>query len=155
MTSAGCEIVTFDSKYRGDFASLNYAWIEKYFAIEPLDRRILDHPEDELLAGGGQIFFLLENGRAVGTVALKVEDSACWELTKMAVAEACRGKGYGKRLLDAAIAYARSAGVTQLVLSSHTSLAPAIGMYRDAGFVERRDSDSCYSRCNIYMRKDL
>jgi GNAT superfamily N-acetyltransferase len=70
----------------------------------------------------------------------------------MAVDEAERGNGYGQVLLDAAIDYARRHGAKHVVLSSHTKLTPAIGMYRKAGFVERADACSCYSRCNIYMK---
>jgi putative acetyltransferase len=151
-----CKVITFDPKYRSDFARLNYAWIEKYFGVEPIDRKILDHPEDEIIAHGGQIFFATLDEAIVGTVALKVETKEQWELTKMGVDAAHRGKGYGQLLLDAAIGYARAAGVKRLVLSSHTSLVPAIAMYRAAGFIERDSgATSCYSRCNIYMQKDL
>ncbi|HYM35901.1 MAG TPA: GNAT family N-acetyltransferase [Steroidobacteraceae bacterium] len=153
---AVCKIITFDPKYRAEFARLNYAWIEKYFAIESEDRKILDRPEEEIIAPGGQIFFAILDERAVGTVALKVETKEQWELTKMGVDAAHRGQGYGQLLLDAAIGYARTAGVKRLVLSSHTSLVPAIAMYRAAGFVERDScAASCYSRCNIYLQKDL
>lgn len=144
-------VVTFSPRYRDAFARLNYAWIEKYFVVEPVDRRVLDNPEEEIIVGGGQIFFALANERVVGTVALKREDARTYELTKMAVDDSARGRGYGKALLTAAIDYARADGAKRLVLSSHTSLAPAIAMYRAAGFVERHDADSCYSRCNIYM----
>jgi len=156
VSASACNIIPFDGKYKADFARLNYAWIEKYFAVEPLDRSILDHPEAEIIARGGQIFFAVRDGKAVGTVALKVESETRWELTKMGVDEQRRGLGYGRLLLDAAVAYARAAQVKQLVLSSHTSLAPAIALYRKAGFVDRPDiADSCYSRCNIYMQLDL
>jgi len=134
---------------------LNYQWIEKYFSVEPVDRSVLEHPEEEIIAHGGQIFFALLGERVMGTVALKVENETQWELTKMAVDESERGKGIGRLLLHAAIDYARNKGVRRLVLYSNTSLVAAIAMYRTAGFVEGRDSNSCYARCNIYMQKDL
>jgi GNAT superfamily N-acetyltransferase len=148
-------IVTFDSKYRADFARLNYAWITKLFAVEPPDQRILDNPEEEIIAHGGEVFFALNDGRVVGTVALKVEGEKTFELTKMAVDENQRGRGYGRLLLNAAIAFASAKGAKQIVLSSHTSLMPAITMYREAGFVDRQQHNSCYSRCNIFMQKGL
>jgi len=149
------EIITFDPKYRAEFARLNYAWINQLFAVEPVDRQVLDNPETELIAPGGEVYFALDAGRVVGTVALKRIDSGSFELTKMAVDEAQRGKGYGKLLLDAALRGARARGATRVVLSSHTSLKPAIAMYRAVGFIERKDANSCYSRCNIYMEKEL
>lgn len=154
-TATDCRIVTFDPMYRDDFARLNYAWIEKYFVVEPVDRRVLDNPEREIVNDGGQIFFAIANDRVVGTVALKREDATTFELTKMGVDERERGRGLGKLLLSAAIDGARESGAKRLVLSSHTSLTAAIALYRAAGFVERRNASSCYSRCNIYMEKTL
>jgi GNAT superfamily N-acetyltransferase len=147
------KVVTFHRQYRADFARLNYAWITKLFAVEPLDQRILDNPEQEIIAHGGEVFFAISGGKVVGTVALKVETATTFELTKMAVDESRRGGGYGKLLLDAAIAHARSKGAKFIVLSSHTSLTPALTMYRQAGFVDRQNfSDSCYSRCNVFLQ---
>ena len=148
-------IVTFHRKFADDFARLNYAWIEKFFAIEPVDERVLDNPEREIVEHGGQIFFVLEDDAVIGTVALKYIDEECFELTKMAVDEKFRGKGYGKNLLLTALDHARKLGAKRVVLSSNTSLVPAIAMYREAGFVERNDANSCYTRCNIYMEKSL
>jgi putative acetyltransferase len=149
-------IVTFDPAFRIDFARLNYAWITELFAVEPVDEQVLENPETEILGHGGQVFFAIEDGCVAGTVALKRIDSDRFELTKMAVDATRRGKGYGKLLLDAALVYARERGAKRIELSSHTSLTPAIAMYRNAGFVERTgDAASCYARCNIYMQKEL
>lgn len=148
-------VVTFDPKYRSDFARLNYAWITQLFAVESVDQLVLDNPEKEILEPGGQVFFVLDDARVVGTVALKHIDAESFELTKMAVDEHRRGKGYGKILLRSALEHAKTLGAKRVVLSSHTSLIPAIAMYRDAGFIERKDANSCYSRCNIYMEKRL
>ena len=150
-----CEVVTFDARYRADFARLNYAWITTLFAVEPLDQLILDNPEEEIVAKGGELFFALQGKSVIGTVALKPEDSATYELTKMAVDESVRGSGCGRALLDAAVAHARLRGVKYIVLSSHTKLAPAIALYRNAGFVEQPAHCSGYSRCNIFMRLTL
>jgi GNAT superfamily N-acetyltransferase len=74
----------------------------------------------------------------------------------MAVDESMRGRGCGKLLLDAALEHARIQGAKRVVLSSHTSLIPALAMYEKAGFIDRDASGaSCYSRCNTFMQKDL
>jgi GNAT superfamily N-acetyltransferase len=154
--SEAIKVITFHPQYRADFARLNYAWITKLFAVEPPDQLILDNPEQEIIAHGGEVFFAVKDGTVVGTVALKAETAATFELTKMAVDESQRGSGYGKLLLDSAIAHARANGAKNIVLSSHTSLTPALTMYRQAGFVDRQNcADSCYSRCNIFMQLDL
>ena len=84
------EIVGFDPRYSDAFARLNYQWIEHYFAVEPEDRRALDHPFEYAIAPGGEIFFALLQGQAVGCVARgpKSADGAAdgdVELAKMAV----------------------------------------------------------------------
>lgn len=150
-----CKIVTFDVRYRADFARLNYAWITTLFAIEPLDQLILDNPESEIVAKGGEVFFALVNDKVVGTVALKFEDPTSFELTKMAVDETSRGLGCGRALLDAAIDHAGLRGAKYIVLSSHTKLTAAIDLYRKAGFIEQPEHCSGYSRCNIFMRMAL
>ena len=149
-------IVTFDPRWRADFARLNYAWINALFAVEEPDRRILENPEHEIIEPGGQVFIALCHDRAVGTVALKREDERTFELTKMAVDESVRGRGIGKQLLASALSYAQHHGATRVVLSSHSKLTAAIAMYRAAGFIDRSDMrTSCYSRCNIYMIREL
>ena len=57
------EIVGFDPRYAEAFARLNYQWIEHYFAVEPEDRRALDHPFEYAIAPGGEIFFALHEQR--------------------------------------------------------------------------------------------
>jgi ribosomal protein S18 acetylase RimI-like enzyme len=48
----------------------------------------------------------------------------------------CRGQGLGKRLLEAALAEARSRGLERVQLEVFASNAGAIALYRKAGFVE-------------------
>ena len=52
------------------------------------------------------------------------------------VAEAARGQGAARALLVALTEAARAAGVLQLELEVHDGNAPAIALYRTAGFVE-------------------
>jgi GNAT superfamily N-acetyltransferase len=149
-------VIQYDPRYRSDFARLNYAWIVKLFAIEAPDRAILDDPEGSILKPGGQIFFVLRDDRVLGTVALKFKTQGVYELAKMAVDDEARGLGYGKLLMEAAISYARGHGARKIVLSSHSSLVPALSMYRQAGFLGRDEvCDSDYSRCDTYLELDL
>ena len=53
-------IIGYSTEYAGDFARLNYQWIEHYFRIEEEDRAALDHPEAYAIAPGGEIFFVLQ-----------------------------------------------------------------------------------------------
>jgi putative acetyltransferase len=129
------EIVTYREEYRPHFERLNREWIERYFGLEPPDLEVFADPERHIIAPGGQIFFLLDEGTVQGTCALVAHGDG-FELAKMAVEPTARGRGYGDLLMRAAIAFARQAGARRLTLVSNTRLEPAIRLYRKHGFVE-------------------
>ena len=151
----GLEIITFDARYRDDFKRLNVAWLQRYFRVEPIDEQVLSNPEREILAGGGEILFARLQGAIVGTVALKPESDASFELTKMAVDESWQGGGFGKRLLDIACERAKALGAPRVILYSQRSLKAAVTMYAKYGFTELPLIDARYSRCNVKMQKAL
>jgi ribosomal protein S18 acetylase RimI-like enzyme len=91
----------------------------------------------------------------VGTVALKAEGHDAFELTKMAVDERHQGKGYGKRLLEAACSLARERGAKRVFLYSQRGLRAAVSMYFKYGFSETPLNDARYSRCDIKMERSL
>lgn len=150
------EIVEFSDEWAEDFASLNYEWIEKYFAVERHDREILDDPRWSVIEPGGQIFMAIVSGLAAGTVALIPAGDGVLELTKMAVSPEFQGMGIGNRLMERSIEYAWENGTKRVFLESHRSLGPAISLYRKFGFVEvPTDPNSEYSRADIRMELAL
>jgi GNAT superfamily N-acetyltransferase len=151
----GLRIGTFDTAHRQAFKRLNLAWLTRYLEVEPLDERVLGDPESEILAGGGEILFAVLEDEIVGTVALKAEASGDFELTKMAVDDRYQGRGYGKRLLEAACALAQQRGAREVILYSHGALRAAVSMYVKYGFVELPLNDARYTRCDIKMRRTL
>ena len=149
-------IDTYKDEYQPAFAALNYAWIEKYFAVEPPDRLQLDHPRTHIVEPGGEVFLLFENGVARGACAMLKVDAVTFELTKMGVDPSAQGRGYAQRLMQAAIDFARRRGAERIVLRSHTSLRNAIAIYRKFGFIESQlGRDEEYARCDIHMELDL
>jgi GNAT superfamily N-acetyltransferase len=153
-----CEIVGWRPEFRADFERLNREWIEGYFALEQGDVRVFDDPAGQIVAPGGQVFFLLdEEGRGVlGTCAVIRHDAQTYELAKMAVAPAARGRGLGDRLVEAAIAFARDAGARRLLLVSNTRLGPALTLYRKHGFRQvPLDPANGYSRADIQLELPL
>lgn len=150
------EVVGFRPELAKAFADLNYDWIRHYFEVEEPDRRVLDHPESEILMRGGAIFFALVNGAAAGTVALINEDDETFELAKMAVDGNYRGMRIGDLLIRSCIDHARAAGKSRIYLLSNTKLIPAIRLYRKFGFVEvPLDPETPYVRTNVAMELDL
>lgn len=72
---------------------------------------------------------------AVGTARLFRSAEGEYTLGRVAVRKQYRGKGVGRAMLDALIAYARAQGARKIVLYAQTH---AEGFYRAAGF-ERRE----------------
>jgi len=146
-------IITYDPTYRTAFAELNRTWIEHYFVLEPLDEAYLNNPEKKILSNGGEIFFLLEDNRAVGTCAMIQHTLGVFELAKMAVAPEAQGRGYGKRLLEAALAFAVDKKADTVFLVSSRKLPTALRLYERYGFVHSDDIPVVldYSRSDVSM----
>lgn len=138
-----------------DFVRLNELWIKEHFALEEADRLVAEDPF-RIVREGGHILGLVVDGRVVGVCALFREPERRFQLARMAVEPAERGRGYGEALLRAAIAQARSRGATSVYLLSNTVLAPAIALYRRHGFrTVSEGPHPAYTRCNIVMELDL
>lgn len=146
------EIMEYDAKYKDDFKKLNYEWLEKYFKIEPIDKILLANPEKEILAKGGFVFFAVENGEALGTVALLKISDIIYEVGKMAVNEKYQGKGIGKLLLNECLKIAENEKLHKLVLYSHSKLAPALKLYHSVGFRNVEvEENTHYERADVKM----
>jgi DNA-binding MarR family transcriptional regulator/N-acetylglutamate synthase-like GNAT family acetyltransferase len=152
------EIIDYEPKYAKYFAQLNYEWLEKYYEIEDIDRRVLDHSQKEIINKGGYIFFAKYNGEIVGTVALMKFNDEIYELTKMAVTKKYQGKQIGKKLMIAALNFAKKADIKIVYLESDTKLVPAVNMYSKMGFVSvplTHIHVSEYKRTNIKMEMQM
>ncbi len=146
----------WDPRYRDDFVRLNEAWVTRYFAVEESDRRHFEDPEKTIVSPGGDIVFLVEDERCVGTCALIACGDDVYELAKMAVLESELGRGLGDILMEATLQRARELGARRIFLLSNTSLAPAISLYLKHGFkTVRLGSHSDYDRADIEMAIDL
>jgi ribosomal protein S18 acetylase RimI-like enzyme len=154
-TSEPISIVPYKPEYAVYFDRYNKDWLEEYFEVEPVDKYVLENPEEAILQHGGKILFAVHQNRIVGTVALKFVKSGVYELTKMAVAREFRGQGAGKILCRAAIEEAKRLGAHRLILYSQTSLANAIGIYRKMGFMELPLESGVYKRADIKMGMEL
>ncbi|MEE2690275.1 MAG: GNAT family N-acetyltransferase [Pseudomonadota bacterium] len=152
------QIVTYDPRYRSDFERLNRAWLETYFRPEPADEKLFRDPQAMILKPGGEIFFAIDDERAVGTCALIPHGPNVYELAKMGVDPTAQGRGIGAALLDAALAWACSHAASKVVLMSSRKLETALRLYRRFGFVETPLPEAllgAYSRCDVYMELPL
>ncbi|WP_426751530.1 GNAT family N-acetyltransferase [Myxococcus sp. Y35] len=147
-------VITWDARYREDFARLNREWIEAHFRLEPADLESFADPDGTFVAPGGEVFFALVDGQVLGTCALRRETEDTFELCKMAVAPEARGLGLGHALMQAVLQWAQAHGARRVYLVSNTKLAPALALYRRHGFVTTRQGDAV-SRDTGYDRADI
>ncbi|MBY0400395.1 GNAT family N-acetyltransferase [Myxococcota bacterium] len=141
--------------HQGAFIALNEAWIERFFAIEEVDRRLARNP-GRILDEGGAIWTATEGARVVGACALFRQDEWSFELARMAVDPAHQGRGIGRTLAEAAIRWAGANGAIRITLLTNTVLAPAVALYESLGFeVTRRGPHPDYARCNLVMALEL
>lgn len=153
--SRDVQIVDYKPEYQQAFRQLNQDWITTYFKMEESDFKSLDHPKEYILDNGGHILIALYHQVPVGTCALIKHENNTFELAKMAVGNAAKGKGIGLLLGNAAIQKAKAAGAEQLYLESNTILKPAINLYQKLGFKKTTGIPSPYERCNIQMELQL
>jgi GNAT superfamily N-acetyltransferase len=138
------------------FRDLNLAWLERYFYVEDKDKEILDKCESSIIDQGGYIFFALLDNQAAGCFSLMRIDQKVYELGKMAVDPLYQGKKIGQTMMEFAIEFARKTKWKKILLYSHTSLQPAIHIYRKFGFKEvELEPQSPYHRSNIKMELDI
>jgi GNAT superfamily N-acetyltransferase len=148
-------IIEYDEKYLDDFRRLNIEWLEKYGLLEQPDLDVLDNPRAMILDNGGYIYLAADDGTIVGTAALVNEHDDVYELAKMAVAPAFRGKGIGKLLIECCLQKAAEIKAKKILLYSNSQLATAIAMYEKYGFVHIPVVDSPFVTADVKMELSL
>ncbi len=85
----------------------------------------------DLLSG----FVWEEDGHIVGNATVsRARNRSAWIISNVAVLPAYRGRGIGRRLMEAAIEHARSHGGRQVVLQVRRDNEPAKRLYQSLGF---------------------
>ncbi|NVK51414.1 MAG: GNAT family N-acetyltransferase [Flavobacteriaceae bacterium] len=149
------EIVAFEPQHSNHFYNLNVDWLEKFFYVEPYDKKVLSNPKAYIIDTGGYIFFAKLKEEIVGTVAL-INQKDFFELSKMAVSPKYQGFKIGQQLMDYCIDFAKQQQWKSITLYSHRKLVPAIKLYKKVGFIEvELEKDSHYERSDIKMKLDL
>jgi ribosomal protein S18 acetylase RimI-like enzyme len=149
------KIVDYRPEHQPYFESLNRAWIEKLFTMEPLDEFVLTDPEEAILKHGGAILMAEHNGSVAGTVGLRKVGSTVFEFTKMAVDERFRRKGIAEAICYASFKKAKELGATEVILYSNTLNAGAIKLYEKVGFRHIPVEPGTYQRANVKMAIDI
>jgi N-acetylglutamate synthase-like GNAT family acetyltransferase len=148
-------IVAFEPAHGPAFRDLNLEWIEKFFSVEALDRQHLDRPQESFIDSGGAILMAMCGANAIGCCGLLPHGAGVYEISKMAVTQASRYGGVGRKLLVEMIGQARRLGARRLDIISSTRLGPALHLYRSVGFRDVPLESDTYARGNIALRLDL
>ena len=144
------EVISYNKKFSEDFYTLNKLWIEESWSLEDSDKEDLLKPE-KIIDKGGQIFFAVSNGKAVGTVAMISSFKNRFELAKMTVKSQFRGKGIANSLMDKCIQFAKEKKAKEIFLISNDSLNIARNLYDKYGFIEVELDSKKYRRGNVKM----
>lgn len=155
-TATGLELVDYDDSLAGIFHDITREWVQSMFTLEPNDLALMQRPRELIIDKGGIILFAKDGlGKIVGTVALLRIEEGVYELTKMGVNEAARGKKAGEFLLQAVLERARAMKMKQLYLLTNSRCEAAIHLYEKLGFVHDADimqtHGARYARCNVAM----
>jgi DNA-binding MarR family transcriptional regulator/N-acetylglutamate synthase-like GNAT family acetyltransferase len=134
------KILNYSPEYKQYFRNLNMEWLNHYFEVEPIDRKILNNPDNEIINTGGMIFFASIDNEIVGTCAM-IKSDDMFELSKMAVTESARSKQAGHVLCEAAINFAKEKKAKAVTLSTSPKLAAAVNLYTKFGFIPEEISE--------------
>ena len=99
------------------------------------EENFLDLPADDVTGGRGAFLVARQDGVAVGCGAVRRISPTTAEIKRMFVTSSARGGGVGGRILAELEAWARSAGMTRLVLEAGDRQEEAIRLYERSGFV--------------------
>jgi N-acetylglutamate synthase-like GNAT family acetyltransferase/DNA-binding MarR family transcriptional regulator len=139
-----------------DFYRINAQWVQAMFTLEENDIQLLTRPRELIIERGGEILFVeTPDAGIVGTCALIRMEEGVYELTKMGVSEAARGRKAGEFLLAATLDRARAMGMETLYLLTNRKCAAAIHLYEKLGFIHSEEImqryGRRYERCDVAM----
>ena len=148
------EIISYQEKYKKDFAELNLVWIKKYFKVEPQDVKMLNDVE-AFLANGAAVYFAVEQNKAIATCMVVPRTGQIWEICKLAADENYMGKGAGSAVLKACMDFAKEHGANKLMIVSNSILSAAMHLYSKVGFKEVPIDNMEYERVNIQLELNI
>jgi ribosomal protein S18 acetylase RimI-like enzyme len=103
----------------------------------------------------GRLLVAEVDGGPVGCVALRPQAPGVCELKRLYVRPAYRGRGLGRRLLEALLAEAIAAGYREAVFDTLQSMTEAVALYRSLGFRETEPYNEHPVCGTLWFRKAL
>lgn len=122
----------------------------------PTDRHADIADVEQHYMQNGCFWCMIDGDKIIGTVAVRIIDieNKVVELKRMFVLPEYQGNGYGRLLLDHAIAYAKDQQYNKLCLDTRKQFSAAQHLYRTIGFKEiEKYNDN--ERAELYFELDL
>jgi GNAT superfamily N-acetyltransferase len=133
------EIIKYTAEYKNGVIDLIGQTLADIGVVDPLklpiDDEDLSHI-DEIYSGKGGFWLTLEDGKLIGTVAIRDLGEGVAKLNRMFVLVDHHGAGVGQVLFDHALNFARSQGFTKIVLNTHENMNRAHHFYEKNGFTK-------------------
>ncbi len=127
------EVGRGDSVEARELVAAMEAWVQEGFGPTTPDRTSTVTPE-EMAPPGGAFVVVREDDRVVaGGGVRRLGDGVC-EIKRMFVVPDARGRGHGRRVLEALERVAVSLGYERARLDTATSMTTAMALYASAGY---------------------
>jgi DNA-binding MarR family transcriptional regulator/GNAT superfamily N-acetyltransferase len=126
----------------GELYAREYGWDERF---EALVARIAADFIDRFDAQRSRCFIAEVDGERVGSAFVVPRSRSVAKLRLLIVEPRARGRGLGRRLVEACIAFAREKRYRRLVLWTQSNLAAARAIYASCGFkLKRRERHATF-----------
>lgn len=120
-----------------------------------LDSQGVSSELDNLAEHYERLWLATVDDQPAGCVAYQRINDATAEIKRLYVRPDGRGHGFGRRLMDTALAAIHKAGYTEVVLDSDPTLTTAIAMYERMGFERIDPYNDNPAEDAVFMRLEL
>ena len=131
------DIVEFQPEYRDQVIELIDRNL-KELGVIPNVEGLVDDTDlfkiPQIYSGKGRFWVALDGGVVVGTVAIRDLGDNKAKLNRMFVIKDLHGVGFGQRLLDKALVFAKKQGFREVRLNTHRVMKRAHRFYEKNGF---------------------
>ena len=106
-------------------------------------------------AAGGALLLAIFNEEPAGTIALRRLDARAGEVKRLYLRPEFRGRGLGRRLLEAVMQRGLALGYEMLYADTLPVMTEALSLYQRAGFERTEAYSKSPTSGAIYMKREL
>jgi len=141
------EIISYNDNFKEQVIALvlHIQNIETRLDLSLEEQPDLSDIESYFLAGQGAFWLAVENGRVIGTIALKRVTETGGVLKKFFVDKEFRGKKIGLQLFKTLIEFCQDNHISQIVLDTPSAATRSHDFYEKAGFRKIQEKELPFS----------